>query len=165
MRARAVDDVTKLQELRARRDRARHALSVFRDDPAVIDAVGAAEFAEGLRTRRAELDRAERELAREIANSRSDLPEAAELRHSWAEIDVTTRRRMLRAVFEAVVVKPPTVYRSHSEPLTGRVRFLPSGALTDDLPTPGRNPVRLRPFPPFDDPSGPWIAPTEPRLE
>lgn len=156
MHATAAGDTAEIARLQAECARASEALVTFRDDPAVIGALGPAAFAEGLRVRRAALDRAEVDLAREIARRPTGLPDAASLRMTWAEIDQDRRRKMLAAVFDAVVVQKPLVHRSHTEPLVARVRLIPAGS-AGDIPRPGRRDFRPVAFPAFDDPAGAWI--------
>lgn len=161
MHAAAAGDNDTIADLTADRERARHALITFRDDPDVIDALGSADFADGLKVRRAALDDAEQRLAAEVARRPAGLPDVASLRMVWDEIDDETKRRMYAAVFDAVVVRKPIVHRSHSEPLAGRVAFVPTGAI-GDVPRPGVRRFVPRPFPEFDDPAGAWISIAEP---
>jgi DNA invertase Pin-like site-specific DNA recombinase len=166
MHARASGDLAAARELKDARNDARHALIVYRDDPDILTALAPSEYAEGLKVRSATVRTAQAALDRHYATRPAgDIPDAASLRLAWPEMDNDTRRRMFRATFDCVAVSAPKVHRSHSEPLAGRISFLPVGLLPDDIPTPGRKPTELRAFDIINDPGGPWMPPSQPLPE
>lgn len=154
LQARAAGDTEAVARLQDRRAEAVHALTVYRDDPGIIGALGASAYADGLRVRQAAVDAVDREIAGELARRPQGLPDVALLRMMWPDVEKETRRRMIAAVFDAVVVSKPRVHRSHSEPLKGRVRFIAAGGLPVDVPRPGRRPVAVRGFGGLGDPPG-----------
>lgn len=122
---------------------AEHGLRVFRDDPAVIGALGGELFAEGLRERMRLVDEARGAVAKARA-SFGGFPDERTLRGLWPSLDVRGRRRLIAAAVDCVVV-------AGRGPLTAdRVRIMPAGTGPRDLPRQGRRGVGLRPIP-FDD--------------
>lgn len=164
-RATTTLDRTQIDALTAARDQARSALLAYRDGPEILAALGAADYADGLHVRRAALDSAEAELAAQFGGPPDELAGAADLHTAWPHMDAATRRALLHAAFDTVVVRKPTVHRSHSEPLAGRIAFIDRGKLPADTPRAGRKPQPIRPFRDLDDPTGPWMLALQPAAE
>jgi DNA invertase Pin-like site-specific DNA recombinase len=156
----AAGDTERIDELQTARERAERALVVVRDDPEIIDRLGPRGYADALAVRGAALAAADEALSRELASRPRNLPDAAMLRSAWPEMDNETRSGMLRAVFDAIVVRK---HPSRSQRLTirDRVRFLPRGTLAPgDVPRSSRDPAGpIRPFDWPSDPPSPWITP------
>jgi hypothetical protein len=153
LRADAAGDVALVDEATEARNTAIELLRTYRDDPAILAALGAQEFAEGLTVKQAAVLDAENRLAVALQSRPMNLPDASSLRSAWPGMSVLERQQMLRVAFDAVVIrKHPS--RSQRLALRDRVMFIKSGQLSpNDIPSSGRR--RSEPLAPFDWPSDP----------
>jgi hypothetical protein len=132
--ARSREDAPTLAAIDAARDELRQAeaaLGVYRDDPRVIDALGADAFAEGLVKRAGRVNGAQRELDRLMAETGNDgaLNRLVEV---WEHLDLEERRTIVRSAIQAVFVRPG---RSRHTPLgPSNIRIAWRG---DDVDLPG----------------------------
>jgi hypothetical protein len=130
-----VFDTTERDAAEQRLKKAEAALTLFRDDPEVIDTLGAGGFVDGLRKRKEELDKAYSALAE--LEDRAPLPAgipALELREVWDELSVGEQRRMLSTVIDAVFVRRG---RSRHSPLEGFVHICLRGEAPAGMPRRG----------------------------
>lgn len=125
------DESQELDDAVAQLQFAEDALRVFRDDPQIIQALGAALFAEGLRERGRQVDDARERVAR-ARMPLAGVPDVLTLRSMWPDLDVVQRRRLLTAAIDCVVV-------AGRGPLDEtRVRICWAGLAPPDLPKRGR---------------------------
>jgi hypothetical protein len=83
---------------------ARHALEVYRDDPRIIDLLGADAFAEGLSVRVDRVSAAESAVAALQPDQAAGPWEA--LAEAWDGLDLDEQREVLRAAVQAIFIKP-----------------------------------------------------------
>ena len=141
-----VDGLVALDAIEARVDRAQAALEVFRDDPRVIEALGAEMFAAGLAARRAELDDALEELdrAHAMVKTPTGVPRSVELRELWPELTVQEKRRMLGTVIDCVFLRRG---RSRHDAIDGFVHICFRGEAPALMPRRGQRGGAYRPTP------------------
>ncbi len=135
----AVGDTGELDAALAALAEAEDALRLFRDDPRIIGALGADAFAAGLQERARHVDDA-RTAAHAARQPLSGMPDPETLRALWDTSAVETRRRLITAGVDCVVVfGRGTVSES-------RIRLCWAGMGPTDLPARGRRGVGHRPI-------------------
>ncbi|WP_210492258.1 recombinase family protein [Patulibacter sp. SYSU D01012] len=132
-------DIAALDDAREELRQAVAALEVYRDDPRVIDALGADAFAEGLAKRAQRMKDAEREVDRLTAD-RSEPGHLGNLLEVWDHLEQEEQRELLRTAVQGVYVRPG---RSRHTPLgpdnvrvvwRGEDVAVPSGVRSTVLP-------------------------------
>jgi DNA invertase Pin-like site-specific DNA recombinase len=130
-----------LEVLVAAAERAEAALLTYRDNPRIIEALGAERFAEGLRRRRRSVERARLAVAAERARLDRAQPSALRDLHArWQSLTVTERRAAIAEVIECGFVNA-----GRNQPAERRVAVCLRGEAPLDLPAPGKS-SELRPF-------------------
>ena len=136
----------------------------YRDDPAIIAALGPREYADGLVVKREHYEQINAELSAALAAQPLSLPSDVVIDDVYlASLSSGEFRALAAAFFDVVVVrKHPS--RSQRLPIVERVRFVPRGAIDSVGGVPRGGPTLVS-FDWTDEPADPWIAACEPSLK
>jgi hypothetical protein len=138
-------------------------LVAFRDSPAILTALGEAEFIAGHEARTRAVDDAQLALAAlRNAHAQSGLPPVAELRAMWPEMTTVEKQIMLRSEIDAVFLR--AVGRVNV-PVAERSLIFWQGQAPDDLPSRGRRNLPLEPLRWPDHPDDVRVAVAEDHQE
>lgn len=134
-----------MQALADRVTTAERALESFRDSSDILLALGPEKFAEGLeRYSRDYMDALQELRNARQANGSEHIPPVADLRKLWPEMEIMEKRALLRAIFDAVVVRTASPGTSQ---VADRLHFIHAGDL-DPAQWPRRR-SGIGPLPPF----------------
>lgn len=119
------------------------ALAQFRDDPLLLEQLGAEDFAAGVRARRETFETAQDRLTEHVAKLSPAL-DRVKLREVWSTLDIDEKREGLSLVFDAIFVLRG---RSRHDPIGNFARSFRRGTAPANLPRRGaRAGLPLRPL-------------------
>jgi site-specific DNA recombinase len=122
-------------------------LSAYRDDPAILDALGRDRFIEGLQVRVAAVEDATAAVAAaHVAPLPAGVPAGADIAAVWPDLSVQDRRDLLAASIDAVVLAPAN---RRAVPVSERCIVFWAGTAPTDLPRRGSQEA-LRAFSPAE---------------
>lgn len=135
----------KIRAAEAQLRTAEHALATFRDDPRIIEALGAGGFADGLAKRKADVDRAMDDLAaaRDVASPIA--LDRVELEELWPKLSVYEQRKLLSLAIDAVFLRRRGRSWRSGPSVESAVHICFRGD-GPELPGRGRNAKMLTPF-------------------
>lgn len=114
-------------------------------DEEIAGVLSREHYVEGLQARQKRLEDAKARRRSLFADAASDLPGPVDLRELWPTFSQSEKRRVLGAVFDALVIRA-----NGRRPVEERVFVLMHGEAPDDLPGRGKR----VPFRPFELPTG-----------